>query len=118
MSATIKALGIFATQLRNMGESQGADALERRATELAEPVGLTHEDGKIVVTTPLMANRKRFYAMVSQLKSIPSRNWDKAAKVNTFDLADEAAVLAVLQNFYAGHTLVTAEGEQVIETAA
>lgn len=118
MSATIKALNIFATKLRNMGETQGADALERRAKELESPVELIYSDKRISVKTPLMANKRRFYAMVSQLKAIDSREWDKEAEVNTFDKKDETKVLAVLQNFYAGHNLVTEDGTTVIPSAS
>jgi hypothetical protein len=118
MSANIKLLKLFATNLRNVGEDQGAAMLERRAEELSSPVEILYSDNKIVLKTPVMSHRKRFYVMVSKLKGIESREWDKENEVNTFDKKDKPAVLAVIQNFYAGHTLVTPEGSEVIQPAS
>ncbi len=65
----------------------------------------------------MLSHKPKFYVMVGKLKAIASREWDGENQVNTFAKSDEPEVRGVLSEFYAGHTLVTPEGTEVIEAA-
>jgi len=125
----VETLQTYADNLREMGEDVGANALERRVATLTraatraltpkelEPVELSYEGDKIVLKTPLIPNRSKFWAMYHKLKDIDGREWDGEEKVTRFPKAQEATVTAIVADFFAGHTLNGPEGSVELPAA-
>jgi hypothetical protein len=127
--AILSALSSFAEALEDLGETTGAGMLRRRAKTLGkqaqretkplEPVEVLYADNgsKICVKTPSIHHKGRFYALLNKFKAVESREWDHENKYNIFSMGDKEAVLAILQSFFAGHKLISPEGEMVIPAA-
>lgn len=76
-----------------------------KAKKIKPTVKITVEGGRLLIEAPYNA------AATNAWRTIPSRRWDSARKLNTVSSADRAALDALLAAHYKGH--VCADGETV-----